>query len=777
MKKIAWALLVVLGVAVYFVCPQDAASKARFYPQETITTSNSWTVKYSVKQIDDGQDDINFCAGGEELATVTIPWTLKSDGSPFTVDLTGKTVVSARVQFKGVGKTAETVEHKSSAPATRTFAKSGGVSTLAYLTIPAVPDGYIFDRITASTSVTGELSGSWVLGVTWPGYYTSQEDGTGVSGSHSSHSTIAGLLGGDVECYGAHSSAHYLSFSVVTRGKKVTLITTKSENPSCGSASYSGSLADGETTGWISLSLTSNSVNRLPVSVGGSGLVYIEIEYTTKDVQSAPATPGYSALTPTSVILTSTPGAVIVCAGQTKVSGSTWTGLSEQTTYTAYAYLPETSTHERSPNSPSTTFTTPSSAGPPSVQTLAPIDIGYTSATIRGNISSANGATPTRHFRWGYFSGDMGFVIDMGSGVGAYSIKLSGLEPGQTYYYRAYGINTYGTGNGSIQSFTTPYPTLPAPKKVSPTAEERIQDRRPWLTFTLTALEANPAEKYHARARIGESSSMVAPVFASESVNGGWQYWDGQFWQELPAGGVDPGTTVRVRPPIELGYKTYYWDCASYDSQEWGESATSTSFRILVVVVGNYYLDIESVEWLLYDLTVREASNGEIGQITFTVDNEDGKANEQIKYGDTVTLGVNDNLGNTDEFRGIVRGKSPQAEDLIVTAILGDGILAERRCKVDYAAQDIGKTVKAILDTYCQPLTSVHVNQATGFVAPVAAKDKTPLRVLEEIRRRYGVFYFVDKDWDLHFMKLESIGEAIVQIQYGDNGIKLMGAM
>jgi len=47
-----------------------------------------------------------------------------------------------------------------------------------------------------------------------------------------------------------------------------------------------------------------------------------------------------------------------------------------------------------------------------------------------------------------------GFLIGSG-GTGAYSHGLSGLDPNQIYYYRAYGINSEGRGNGAQKNFTT----------------------------------------------------------------------------------------------------------------------------------------------------------------------------------------------------------------------------------------------------------------------------------------------------------------------------------
>jgi uncharacterized protein (TIGR02145 family) len=46
-----------------------------------------------------------------------------------------------------------------------------------------------------------------------------------------------------------------------------------------------------------------------------------------------------------------------------------------------------------------------------------------------------------------------------GSGTGSFTSKLTGLTPNTTYYVRAYATNSYGSGYGSLVSFTTTVPT------------------------------------------------------------------------------------------------------------------------------------------------------------------------------------------------------------------------------------------------------------------------------------------------------------------------------
>lgn len=130
---------------------------------------------------------------------------------------------------------------------------------------------------------------------------------------------------------------------------------------------------------------------------------------------------------------------------------------------------------------------------------------------------------------------------------------------------------------------------------------------------------------------------------------------------------------------------------------------------------------------------------------------------DHVDYGDDVYLLVQDHNGNIKYYKGIVRNRTPQNRMLSVKAILGDGILSERILKENYDEQDIGLTVKEFIDTYCAPITTDNVNTEIDILAPIQAKDKTALSVLENLRRQYDIYYFVDNKWDLHFDTRDNI--------------------
>ncbi|MBR6064146.1 MAG: hypothetical protein IKP54_08345 [Bacteroidales bacterium] len=127
------------------------------------------------------------------------------------------------------------------------------------------------------------------------------------------------------------------------------------------------------------------------------------------------------------------------------------TGLSPNTTYYYKAYA----RNNRGIGYGNTqSFTTPTM---PSVTTAQVSGVtGYT-AVCGGTVTSTGNATATRGVCWS--TSQSPTVSDShtndGSGSGSYTSTLSNLNPGTTYYVRAYVTNIVGTAYGEQRSFTT----------------------------------------------------------------------------------------------------------------------------------------------------------------------------------------------------------------------------------------------------------------------------------------------------------------------------------
>src|SRR5690606_5452891 len=96
----------------------------------------------------------------------------------------------------------------------------------------------------------------------------------------------------------------------------------------------------------------------------------------------------------------------------------------------------------------------------PTVTTGSAADITTTSATLGGNATDNGGAEITA--RGIEYSTTEGFTEGSGTevaadeaGTGEFTVSVTGLTAGTTYYYRAYATNGEGTSYGDEVSFTT----------------------------------------------------------------------------------------------------------------------------------------------------------------------------------------------------------------------------------------------------------------------------------------------------------------------------------
>ena len=858
-------------------------------------------------------------------------WLTRNNGQTITIDLRDKHLISARVKFRGIdgdirlASTSQATVQRSGG--TYNFSRSPG-SAPAHTTVIG-RRGSITYQNTSIAVATSELRIDGVqvfYGTTYPNT-APRTVGRNISGTS-----------GSIDFYIWSDWGFEATYRASLRVRDRTLNPTLTSPH--GTASYSGSLANGSESGWINLAgaLKSYEQTTLTVNVSGSGTtgVFVEYEWIEKPVVSTddPVSVGPDSATLKGNLISTGAsettryfeygktteyelGSINAGVGGVGSFTAELSGLDATETYYYRAYAVNAAGRT---NGAQKSFTT--IAIPPEVRTLIADDIEYTSARLNGEIVNLGGLPVDRWFEYSKnsdFSDSTSVLVASSAGLGLYNYTVTGLDFDTLYYYRAYGMNDAGRGNGTTRTLTTPYPYLYAPVIVSPDFGHQQLDDKPTFEFTLTENPVNPATLYHAQIRISQYVSINPTVqhLQSDGGNGTWQYYDGSAWQSFPAEGVPPETTVRVTLTTGLGVGPWYWDCASIEADGEGRTGLSSDYRvvrILLDIEDRLYILLTGVppnehDWDVYNaLRVLETSNGQLGYITFEISNlpfdNNGTlttANEIIDYGDRVLLAIKDWTGASEEFLGRVRQKEPHGDLLKVSAILADGILGERIIKTDYpdetttitayadnstwlnitsiddeggkpkftvtghgmsdgdevvirntgrydrrwtvedttantfvidrdydveatlgeclpvdtavlevrsnlhgfsngtriiikdsehydgvytvsnvtvdtfeigavyedddavgrcgALEDLGVTVKKIIDNYCQGIEAItdNVNLATGYIVPVSAEGKTAARVMEEIRRNYGLFYYVDKDAYLNLYKPEEI--------------------
>ena len=131
------------------------------------------------------------------------------------------------------------------------------------------------------------------------------------------------------------------------------------------------------------------------------------------------------------------------------------TGLTAGTTYYVRAYATNSA---GTAYGSEVSFTTLPNVNLPTVTTAQVTNIQQTTATGGGNVTNAGGGAVTeRGICWSTSHNPTtnGSHASSGSGTGSFSVNMTGLTPGTTYYVRAYATNSAGTAYGSEVSFTT----------------------------------------------------------------------------------------------------------------------------------------------------------------------------------------------------------------------------------------------------------------------------------------------------------------------------------
>ncbi len=213
---------------------------------------------------------------------------------------------------------------------------------------------------------------------------------------------------------------------------------------------------------------------------------------------------------------------------------SNLTGLSGGTTYYIRAYaLNEIGIAYGEEVS----FTTQTPSLP--VLTTSTVTVVTTSTAETGGDITHSGSSPIieRGICWGTSHNPTisNSHIANGAGIGDFSIALTGLSSGTTYFVRAYAINSEGTSYGNELSFTTLMPVLPS-----------LTTKAPTYTTTTTATSGGNITKSGGSVVISRgvcwSTSHNPTTYNSHTVDG---TGTGSYTSALT--GLSPGTTYYVR--------------------------------------------------------------------------------------------------------------------------------------------------------------------------------------------------------------------------------------
>lgn len=203
--------------------------------------------------------------------------------------------------------------------------------------------------------------------------------------------------------------------------------------------------------------------------------------------------------------------------------------------------------------------------GPPVLTSTTASGVNVTSATTGGTVTNNGGASVTEQGVVYKLNSDAGdpttsdFKVTEGGVSSPYSVNLTGLTAGTTYKYRAYAINSNGTGYGDLKTFTT----LPGTPATQASAISFGSTTTSGTTVTLTG--GNGAGRI---VKINTSNSFTAPTDGNDpgTVATTLTYTSGEMTVNIGS-----GTTLTVSG---LSNNTTYWVRA----YEYNNSGTNTRY-------------------------------------------------------------------------------------------------------------------------------------------------------------------------------------------------------
>ncbi|PID88921.1 MAG: hypothetical protein CSB02_00155 [Bacteroidia bacterium] len=231
----------------------------------------------------------------------------------------------------------------------------------------------------------------------------------------------------------------------------------------------------------------------------------------------------------------------------------------------------------------------------PVVLTKAANNIGMDAATLHAEVTYEGAdAVTERGFVWST-TPNPGMsdnkLIDTQAGSGEYSIALDNIQPGETYYFRAYATNTHGTSLGAEKSFRTTCAAQQLPFEEG--FEGSMLPPECWASFTGTnGLGSNNNWKKSAAHYEGSFSAFVAP----ENVSGGLA----EDWLVTPMLHIGPKTKLSFyQKQMSASVKgSQYAVLVSTSSQQdidtfvelesWGEDDFSTLFSQKIIDLSSY---------------------------------------------------------------------------------------------------------------------------------------------------------------------------------------------
>uniref|UniRef100_UPI00191644E8 beta strand repeat-containing protein n=1 Tax=Flavobacterium sp. MK4S-17 TaxID=2543737 RepID=UPI00191644E8 len=166
--------------------------------------------------------------------------------------------------------------------------------------------------------------------------------------------------------------------------------------------------------------------------------------------------------------------------------------------------------------------------------------------------------------------------VQMGAGEGMFSETVSSLTPGETYYIRAYAVNSEGTAYGNEVVFTMPYGIINLVHNSTstqyPTIQQAVNASVTGDMVTLgagTYIEQVTVTTGITIQGVGTSQTIVrSPLAANLVVNGGWKTLKAQDVVAIIGVKTDDASQVTIKDLTVDGFDQGYLPDATFPNKD-----------------------------------------------------------------------------------------------------------------------------------------------------------------------------------------------------------------